>query len=167
MVSFIEENDKPTTGGREAMAASAIGEHPDDGVAHAEAVLIGDDKLVKVALKIRDKIAEVTKEFEAQVKVLKDQQTAVTTEIIRRLNERGATQTKTPFGTAFVGEKMTANIADAATFKSFCLEHQDLDFYQARVKIEHLREYMEANEGRLPPGINVFREVTLNLRAKT
>jgi hypothetical protein len=127
---------------------------------------IGDDRLVKVAIKIRDKIAEVTKEHEAAVKVLKEQQTAVTNEIVRRLQGRGATQTKTEFGTAFLGERMTATIADDKSFNDFILDTKDLGFYQRRVKVEHLKEYMDAHEGRLPPGVSVYREVTLNLRAK-
>jgi hypothetical protein len=150
MVSFVEDTGPEDDGRDQKPAADEI----------------PDDKLVKVAIKIRDRIAEITREHEAQVAVLKEQQTSVTNEIIKRLHTRGATQTKTPNGTAFLGEKMTATIADAAMFKGFCLTEQDLDFYQARVKIDHLKEWMEKHEGRLPPGVNIFREVTLNLRAK-
>jgi hypothetical protein len=125
---------------------------------------IQDDRLVRVAVKIRDAIAKTTKEYEAAKKVLTDQQAQVEQEIMNRLKKRGATQTKTPAGTAFLGERMTASIADENLFTAFVLDNKDVDFYQKRVKIEHLKEYMDANEGRLPPGINIFREVTLNLR---
>jgi hypothetical protein len=128
---------------------------------------IGDNKLLKVALKIRDAIAEKTKAYDNEVKVLKDQLSQIENEVIRRLQERGSTQTKTEFGTAFLGEKMTCSIADEGAFEAFVIAEKDLAFYQKRVKVEHLREYMTANEGRLPPGLSIFKEVTLNLRKKS
>jgi len=132
-----------------------------------EARLIGDDRVVKVYIKIRDARARLSKAYDAEDKLLKEQLSIVTAELLKRLNERGATQTKTEFGTAFVGEDMQVSIADEDAFRSFVLEQQDLNWYQRRVKVEHLREYMGVNGGRLPPGLNVFRERTISVRAPT
>jgi hypothetical protein len=128
-------------------------------------VPINDDKLVRVYLKIRAARTKLSKEYDVADDALKQQLSVVSGEIMRRLLERGATQTKTPDGTAFFGEDMQVTIADEDVFKNFVLEARDLNWYQKRVKIEHLREYMKANQGRLPPGINVFRERTVLVRA--
>jgi hypothetical protein len=136
----------------------------DEQVAHNEAVIIGDDRLVRVALKMRARRAELLREFEAADKVIKDQQAEVENEIQRRLIQRGATQTKTAVGTAYLAETMKATIADDATFRSFVLETKDLEWFQKRVKVEHLKEYMK-EKGVLPPGVNVHREFGINIRA--
>jgi len=131
----------------------------------AHATPINDDKLVRVYLKIRAARSKLSKEYDEADDQLKKQLTVVSGEIMKRLIERGATQTKTPDGTAYFGEDMQVTIADEEKFKSFVLERKDLNWYQKRVKIEHLREYMKANKGQLPPGLNVFRERTLLVRA--
>ena len=83
-----------------------------EAVAQAESIIAGDDRIVKVIVKMRERIAVRTKEYDAAVKVVKDQKQQLETELLRRLQERGATQTKTPFGTAFIDETMKAQIAD-------------------------------------------------------
>lgn len=126
---------------------------------------INDDKLVRVYLKIRDARTKLSKEYDVADANLKAQLDTVAGEIMRRLIERGSTQTKTPDGTAFFGEDMSVTIADEDVFRTFVLEAKDLNWYQKRVKVEHLREYMKANEGRLPPGLSIFRERTVLVRS--
>jgi hypothetical protein len=125
---------------------------------------VTDDRLVVVFIKIRDAIAEVNKEYDARLKVLKDQKDKVGTELLRRLHERGSKQTKTDAGTAFISETMAVTIADEDLFGNFVLAEQDYSFYQKRVKVEHLKEYMKEHEGMLPPGLNVHRELEINVR---
>lgn len=134
-------------------------------IAHNEAVLAGDDRFIRIFIRIREARAALAKEYEANDKVLKDQLHICSMELLRRLNERGAEQTKTADGTAFKGEQMSVTIADPAVFGNFVLETRDLEFFVKRVKVEHMREYMAAHGGRLPPGLSVFREVTINVRA--
>jgi len=125
---------------------------------------IGDDRLVRAIVKMRERIAVMTKEYEEAVKVIKDQRHAVEVELLRRLNERGATQTKTEFGTAFIDEDMKAQIADEAVFMDFVRETGDLDFFQKRVAVKHIKEYMKENGDRLPPGLSIFKEYSVTVR---
>lgn len=124
-----------------------------------------DERIVAVYIKIRNAIKETTKDYEEALQVLEKQRDQLKAELLRRLHERGATQTKTPNGTAFIAEKMTATIADEGLFGQFVLEQQDTAFYQRRVKIEHLKEYMAENNDALPPGVSIFRELDINVRA--
>ena len=126
---------------------------------------ITDEKLVKVYVKMRAERSRLAKEYKAADEALKEQQGRITGELLRRLNDRGSTQTKTEAGTAFIGEDMQVSIADEEIFRTFVLDAKDLNWYQKRVKIEHLREYMKVNGGRLPPGLCVFRERTILVRA--
>ena len=126
---------------------------------------ITDDRLVRVFRKIRSAISEETKTYEATVQKLKEQQKLIEVELLRRLQERGATQTKTEEGTAFISEVMTANIAEDAAFRKFVLDTGDIDFFQRRISITHLKEYMKEHEEQIPPGLNIFKELNINVRA--
>lgn len=139
----------------------------DDRVEKNEAAIIGDDRIVRVIIKIRDAIAELNTEYKGKLDALEQQKHRLEVELIGRLQQRGATQTKTDFGTAFFGESMKVTIADPEAFKAFCRKQDDLDFFQLRVKLEHLKEYIAGSGGEVPPGLSIFREVTLNVRVPT
>src|SRR5580765_3724063 len=124
-----------------------------------------DDLLVGVFIKIRSKIAAVNKEYDGILEHLRGQQKQVSAELLRRLHERGANQTKTAAGTAFIGEQMSVTIADKTAYGDFVLEQQDYGYYQKRAKVERVKEYMKAHNGTLPPGLSVFRELVINVRA--
>ena len=129
-----------------------------------EAAIAGDDRLVRVIIKIRDTIAAVNKEYDERLAVLKAQKKEVEVEVLRRLQERGATQTKTAAGTCFITTKEQYTIADEDAFGRFVLEQQDYEFYQKRAKVEHVQKYMANNNGVMPPGLSVFRELEINTR---
>lgn len=129
-----------------------------------EAVEVGDDRLVKIIIKIRDTIAAVNKEYEERLNVLKEQKKLAETEILRRLQERGATQTKTQYGTCFITTKEQFTIADEEAYGEFVKAQGDYTFYQKRAKVERVQEYMNNHDGALPPGLNVFRELEINTR---
>lgn len=124
-----------------------------------------DDLLVSVYIKMRNKIAEVNKEYADRLKHLTDQQGQVSTEILRRLQERGSTQTKTGHGTAFVAEEVKITIADEDAYGQFVLAEKDPTYYQKRPKVERVKEFMKAHQGMLPPGLSIFRELVINVRA--
>ncbi len=125
---------------------------------------IGDDAIVRVIVKMRNRLAEMTREYDAARKVVEDQKHALEVEMLRRLQDRGATQTKTEFGTAFIDEKMQAQIADEAMFQNFVREIGDLDFYQKRIAVKHVKEYMKENGDRLPPGLSIYKELGVVVR---
>lgn len=148
------------------MSAETI-DTPVTAVEQNEAVIIGDDRLVKTVLKIRARIADVNTEYDAILRGLKEQKKTVEREILRRLQERGATQTKTEHGTCFISEVVQFTIADEEAYGRFVLQQNDYEFYQKRPKQEHVLAWMKDNEGALPPGLSVFREYEINTRVTT
>lgn len=154
-----------TPEGKQAIADAAALNGVANPVEAAEATIAGDDRLVKVILKIRDKIAEVSTAHDAVLADLKAQKHEVEVELLRRLQERGATSTKTQYGTSYISEKAQYTIADAETFSAFVLNQGNTEFYQARAKVETVKAYMEQNGGQMPPGLNVFRTLEINTMA--
>jgi hypothetical protein len=126
-----------------------------------------DDRLVRVYLKIRAAISATTKEYDARIGVLKRQQDQLRAELLKRLHERKSTQTKTTEGVAYIVQRMNVSIADEDLFGRFVLDEQDTDFYHKRVSIEHLREWSKAHDGAMPPGLNIFTELEINVRRPT
>lgn len=125
---------------------------------------VGDDAIVRVYIKIRDTITALNDEYKQRLDHLKGQLGIAEAELLKRLHDRGATQTKTNAGTAFVAETMTVTIADDAAYGAFVLEEQDPTYYQKRAKVERVKEYMGEHNGLLPPGLSVFRQMTINVR---
>lgn len=139
-------------------------------VVASEAALQGpniqDSKLVEVFIKIRTARAELKKSYDDADKNLETQRDQIEAELLRRLNERGATQTKTTAGTAFIGEDMKATIADEDALRAFLANEPDpVGWFQKRIKMERLKEYQEQHEGGIPPGLSIFREAKINVRA--
>jgi hypothetical protein len=127
---------------------------------------ITDEAIVDVIVKIRAARKTLKAEYEAADKNLTGQREQLDAELLRRLRERGATQTKTPAGTAFLGEDLSVTIADEAALFTFLDQEEDpYGWFQKRIKVERLREYQSQHEGGIPPGLSIFREATINVRA--
>lgn len=135
-------------------------------VAQNEGLLYGDDLIVGVFRKIRDARTQLAKEYKQADEVLETQLNVARNELLKRLNDRGSTQTQTPSGTAFVVVEMQANIGDELEWKKFVMGEEDpLGFYTKRLKKERLVTWMKDHGGRVPPGVNVFHERVINVRA--
>lgn len=127
------------------------------------------DKLIDVYVKIRDKRSEIKKEFEEQDGKLKEQLSVIENELLRRIQAEGGTQFKSDHGLAYISESLKASFADKATFSNYCEEHDidPLDLMESRVSTRALQEYMDEHEGKVPPGINTFRELNVRVRRPT
>ena len=125
------------------------------------------DKLVKRFVGMREGRAANTKQYEEVDKEFKELMKAIEVELLSRAQLEGVDGFKTEFGTTYKDVAMSASFADEDTFYNFVRKTGDLEFFERRLKIAHLKEYMEKHEGQLPPGINVFREYTMRVRKTT
>lgn len=124
------------------------------------------EKRVEKYVKLRDARAEFNKVAEANDKAFKNTLEAIEKSLLATANEQGVTGFKTDHGTVYKEEAMHASIADENAFYDFVRTTGDLDFFERRIKIAHIKEFAEVNEGRTPPGLNIFREFTMRVRRK-
>lgn len=124
------------------------------------------DKRVAKYVALRDARAASNKEANALDEAYKSALEAVESSLIADAQVQGVTGFKTEAGTTYLDERMMTTIADDNAFFNFVKEQGDLDFFERRVKVTHVKEWMEANGGHLPPGLNVFRELTMKVRRK-
>lgn len=122
------------------------------------------DKRVAKYVKLRDERAATNKEADRYDKEYKITLEAIEASILKDAHEQGVTGFKTEAGTAYTEEVMVASIADDKIFFDFVRELGDLDFFERRLKVSHIKEYADANGGVIPPGLNTFRELKVKVR---
>jgi len=84
------------------------------------------------------------------------------------LNSHGATSIKTEHGTAYRSEKIKTSAADWTAVYDWIMADPDrFELLEKRLKSTFVKEFMEANEGKIPPGINVHREYEVSVRRPT
>jgi hypothetical protein len=66
--------------------------------------------------------------------------------------------------TTYTAEEQKISIADDSAFFTYVLTSQDLNFFERRVSVTHVKEHMKLNGGVPPPGLNIFRERVMRVR---
>ncbi len=115
-------------------------------------------------VQLRDARAASNKANDEVDRAYKECLEAIETSFLASAHEQGVSGFKTQHGTVFSEEQVLASIADEQAFFGFVLEEGDLDFFERRIKITHIKEYAKMNDGRFPPGLNIFRELKMKVR---
>lgn len=122
------------------------------------------DKLVKIYVKMRDKLSEEKRSFEATKKNLDEQMATVATELKARATQQGVEGFKTDFGTVYLSETMKTSCGDWEAFGKFLKNHDPLEFLEKRISSTAVKEYMKRTDGQLPPGVSIFKEIEARVR---
>ena len=133
-------------------------------VAEAATPVVPIDKLVKIYVKIRDAKSEKKKAYEAEAAELDAKLAMVATELKARAQAEGVDGFKTEFGTVYLSETMKTSCADWSAFGDFLKTHDPLEFMEKRISSTAVKEYMKQNEGQLPPGVSIFKEIDARVR---
>lgn len=124
-------------------------------MAHTNAELI--DKYIE----LRARKAEIA----AQASKLSDAMAVIENEMLRRLNAEGQQSMKAASGaTAFKTTTMRASVGDRDKFITYVLDYHATDLLTNAVSKEAVKEYMEANNGTPPPGVETAFIVGVNFR---
>ncbi len=124
------------------------------------------EKLVRAFIRIRAKRAALTRDFTVVDDELKGKLRQVENEMLRRAQAEGLKGFTTLVGTTYTKEDQHVSIADPDEYMKFVLETGDLLFYEQRPSLGHIREYQKEHDGALPPGVRMFRELRMRVRAK-
>lgn len=121
-------------------------------------------KLARAYVRLRDTRAERKKEFEAGDNVLKEHMETIENHMLKLLTEQGIESVKTEAGTFYRQEDVIPQGSDWGAFYQFVREHDAFDFLEKRITKNAVKQYMEQNEGALPPGVSVFRKFVVRVR---
>lgn len=121
-------------------------------------------KLARAYVRLRDERALKKKEFEDADRVLKGYMEQIEAQMLAVLNEGNIDSINTPAGTFYRQEDITPQGADWGAFYHWVRDNDAFDFLEKRIKKGAVKEYMEQNEGALPPGVSVFRKFEVRVR---
>ncbi len=121
------------------------------------------DELVSNYVALRDKKAQIKKDYEdeaAKLTLLMDQ---IEGRILQHLDSTGTESARTDAGTAFKSTRSFTTVGDRDTFLRDCIDNDRLHLIDPRVSKKAVDEYVTVH-GELPPGVNMRTEVTVNIR---
>jgi uncharacterized protein YqeY len=128
---------------------------------------ISADKLVAVYIKMRDKRAELLREYEDSDSGVKTQMELVEAKLLELCKSVGADSLKTKHGTVMRGVKTRYWTSDWASMHKFILEHQMPDLLEKRISQSTLKQLLDENPDLMPPGINVDSKYSVTVRRST
>lgn len=123
------------------------------------------DKLVQVYRAIGDARTVARQAWEKKDTELEEDQLKLRAAMLDILNRTGAKSVATEHGTVYRSEKIKPSAADWSAIQQWIAENPDrFELLEKRLKSTFVKEYMEENEGRAPPGVNVHREFEVSVR---
>lgn len=121
------------------------------------------DELIKKYLKLRDGKSELEAKQKEELKRFTSAMTKIEQLIMAEFNETGQESAKTAVGTAYKSVRTSAKVADRDTFITFVRDNEAWDFLENRVNKSAVEEYMAEHDD-LPPGVDISRSATINIR---
>lgn len=121
-------------------------------------------KVVEAYLNIRDKRAEISREYTSEDDKLKGIQKQLEGAMLSHLNDTGLDSARTPVGTFFRTEELKPSGSDWTAFYEWIKENDAFEALERRIKRDFIKAHMETHDGELPPGVSVHREYTCRVR---
>lgn len=122
------------------------------------------DYVVQAYNAVRNARAVRRHAYEAEDAKLEEDQDKIKVLLLQLLQAQGARSIATDHGTVFTTEKIRPSAADWGAIWEWAKNNDGFEIVEKRLKTTFIKQYMEENEGRLPPGINAHRELEVNVR---
>jgi hypothetical protein len=121
-------------------------------------------KVVKAHVAIRDARNAHRKDYEAKDAELKASQEKLEAVMLDHLNTHGMESVRTEHGTFYRQEDITPSASDWNALYDWIKEHDAWDALERRIKKTFIKEYSEAHDGGLPPGVSTYRQYVVRVR---
>jgi hypothetical protein len=122
------------------------------------------EKRVRVYRRIRDAKLALSKKFKAEEKVLNEKLELVSNDMLRILNETRQDSARTSDGTVYKQKDILPRATEWLSFYEWIKLKNAFDFLERRIKKTAVKQYMEDNEGALPPGVAVLETIVIRVR---
>lgn len=131
---------------------------------------ITDEDLVRRHLDLRVFLKKSADDYAAAMKPWEDQATLIEGEMLKRLNDRGADNSKTASGTFFKTTGTSTRVVDKVAFldhvfaKRMNGQPNCYDMLTQAVAKDSVIAHMQENDGQPPPGIEATQYVKVQVR---
>ena len=127
---------------------------------------ITDAQLVEKYLDFKSLVASRKEAFEVELKPYVDGMATIENEFLRRLDERGADNTKTEAGTAYKSTLLNVKVVDRDAFMKYVSTYWSnggSDMLIVSAAKDAVKQYIETNKVE-PPGIETSQFTRINIR---
>jgi len=121
------------------------------------------DRLTRVYIKMRDKLTVLTREYEEAETKIKTQQAEVAAAMKDILQAAGGTGMKTQYGTVSLKTNTRYYAQDWDAMYRFIHDNEAMHLLEKRIAQRNMSEFLEANPGSIPPGLNTMSELTVSV----
>lgn len=121
------------------------------------------DALVSIYIQLRDRRATRKAAYEADDAKDKSYQEKIEAKLLAHFNATGTDKVGCEFGTAYTSTRTSAKVADWDQILGFIKMKALWNMLEHRVSKTAVEEYMQEHQ-ELPPGVNISREIVVNVR---
>jgi hypothetical protein len=121
------------------------------------------DRLTKVYIKMRDKMSELTRDYETAFEDVKAQQAEVAGAMKDLIRSVGGTGMKTQFGTVSLKTNTRYYAQDWEAMGQFIVDNAAPQLLEKRIAQKNMSDFLEQNPGVVPPGLNTLSEITVSV----
>lgn len=122
---------------------------------------------VEQYIALRDKIKMLDDEHKKEMEPYRDALEKLNEILLNHLNEiKSDSASVNGVGTVYRTAKESASLADASAFMDFVIANEQWDLLDRKANVTAVRDYMQANTGDLPPGVNYQKRFVVGVRRK-
>ena len=122
--------------------------------------------VVEHYIKLRDHRSMLDAEHKARVAEIDAQMTNAENFLLNHLNESGLDRVGVGAGTVFVQVKTMPSFEDKEATIAYIKQSGNVELLQSRLSSTAVKEFMDANNQQLPPGVKIMTERTVTIRRK-
>ena len=125
---------------------------------------ISVDRLVAAYIKMRDRRAELLRQYEAEDADIKTQMEAVEGKLLDLCKEIGVDTLGSKHGKVMRTVKTRYWTSDWDSLHKFVLQHKMPELLERRISQTTMKQLLEENPDAMPPGLNIDSRYTVTIR---
>jgi hypothetical protein len=125
------------------------------------------NRVVQAYLAIRDARTAKRHAWEKEDLALEEDSDKLKVLMLSILNQTDTKSMATELGTVYRSEKLKPSAADWGAIWEWAKANDGFEIVEKRLKTTFIKEYMEQNDGALPPGVNAHRQFEVSVRRNT
>lgn len=122
------------------------------------------DRLVSVYIKIREKKAQIAAQLKEEEALLNDKLEVVKAALLEHCKTNNVESVRTSRGTFFRKIHTKYWTSDWESMNKFIKDNDAVDLLEKRLHQGNMRQFLEENPDKLPPGLNVDSAYTITVR---
>lgn len=128
--------------------------------------VIDSTKLAKAYVRLREAKQAIERKAEEEAGALKAKMEVIENAMLAFMNENKMDTIATTAGTFYKQLEIKPSASDWDIFYKWIADNNAFEFLERRITRTAVKDYMEANKNKLPPGVSVHKEFVVRVRRK-